>query len=234
MWSSLSSWRQSSPGARMDSSSVCEAIAAAAFAPRGLGGSPIRRSVLADGAPTGSRCRDAVGRAHHTAASLKPGAIQSGRSARRAVEPLGEFDDQAFGSADVAEEEHVLEVDDLPDRFPAGLSDAVDDATYVVDLEDDVPEPRTVRGRRQLLSAGGRRVEEHHLEHVAAVGAPRHHDLDRHVLETDDPIDPLAAEHRGLAAVEAEQRKKPDCLVKVLDDKSDVDEVGDAGSMAVH
>jgi hypothetical protein len=37
-----------------------------------------------------------------------------------------------------------------------------------------------------------------------------HHDLDRHVLETTDPIDPLAAEHPGLAAVEAEQRKKPD------------------------
>src|ERR671937_291739 len=38
-----------------------------------------------------------------------------GASARRAVEPLGEFDDQAFGSADVAEDEGVLEVDDLPD-----------------------------------------------------------------------------------------------------------------------
>jgi hypothetical protein len=59
-------------------------------------------------------------------------------------------------SADVAEEERVLEVDDLPDRFAVGLSDAVDDATYVVDLEGDVPEPRTVRGRRRLLSAGRR------------------------------------------------------------------------------
>ena len=141
---------------------------------------------------------------------------------------------EAFGSADVAEEEGVLEADDLPDRFPAGLSDAVDDATHVVDLEGDVPEPRTVRGRRQLLSAGGRRVEAHHLEHVAAVGGASHHDLDRHVLETNDPIDPLAAEHPGLAAVEAEQRKKPNCLVEVLDDKPDVDEVGDAGPMAVH
>src|SRR5437764_3497126 len=92
-----------------------------------------------------------------SAAALKPGAVQSGRLARRAVEPLGEFDDQAVGSADVAEEEGVLEVDDLPDRFPAGLSDAADDATHVVDLEGDVPEPRTVRGRRQLFSAGGRR-----------------------------------------------------------------------------
>jgi len=34
--------------------------------------------------------------------------------------------------------------------------------------------------------------------------------------------------HPGLAAVEAEQREKPDCLVQVLDDKADVDEVGDA------
>jgi len=56
------------------------------------------------------------------------------------------------------------------------------------------------------LSAGERRAEAHHLEHVAAVGGARHHDLDRHVLETDDPIDPLAAEHPGLAAIEAEQR----------------------------
>jgi hypothetical protein len=77
-------------------------------------------------------------------------------------------------------------------------------------------------------------VEAHHLEHVAAVGAASHHDLDRHVLETDDPTDPLAAEHPGLAAVEAEQRKKPDRLLEVLDDEADVDEVGDAGAMAVH
>jgi hypothetical protein len=32
----------------------------------------------------------------------------------------------------------------------------------------------------------------------------------------------------GLVAVETEQRKKPDCRVEVLDDKTDVDEVGDA------
>ena len=51
---------------------------------------------------------------------------------------------------------------------------------------------------------------------------------------TDDPIDPLAAERPGLAAVEAQQRKEPDCLVEVLDDKTDVDEVGDAGATAVH
>src|SRR4051794_30347852 len=99
---------------------------------------------------------------------------------------LGEFDDQAFGSADVAEEERVLQVDDLPDRFPAGSSDAVDDATNVVHLEGDVPEPRMVRGRRRLLSAGGRRVEANHLEHVAAIGGASHHDLDRHVLEAND------------------------------------------------
>ncbi len=124
-----------------------------------------------------------------------------------------------------------LEVDDLPDRFPPGLSDTVDDDTHIVDGKRDVPEPRTVRGRRQLLSAGRRRAEAHHLEYVDAIGAARHHDLDRHVLETDDPIDPLAAEHPGLTAVEAEQRKKPDCLVEVLDDKTDVDEVGDALSV---
>jgi hypothetical protein len=57
--------------------------------------------------------------------------------------------------------------------------------------------------------------------------------LDRHVVEANDPIDPLAAEHPGLAALQAEQRKKPDCLVEVLDDETDVDEVGDAGAMAV-
>jgi hypothetical protein len=84
------------------------------------------------------------------------------------------------------------------------------------------------------LSAGGRRLEAHHLEHVASVGAASHHGLDRHVFETDDPIDPLAAERPRLAAVEAEQRKKSDCLVEVLDDEADVDEAGDAGAIAVH
>jgi hypothetical protein len=28
--------------------------------------------------------------------------------------------------------------------------------------------------------------------------------------------------------------RKPDCLVEVLDDKTDVDKIGDAGAMAVH
>jgi hypothetical protein len=46
------------------------------------------------------------------------------------------------------------------------------------------------------------------------------------------PAGPHTAALR-LAAVEAEQRKKTDCLVEVLDDKADVDEVGDAGAMAV-
>jgi hypothetical protein len=40
---------------RMESTSVCEAIAAAAFCAQRIGGSPKRRSVPADGAPTGSR-----------------------------------------------------------------------------------------------------------------------------------------------------------------------------------
>ena len=127
----------------------------------------------------------------------------------------------------------MLEVDDPPDRFPAGLSDAVDDGTHVVDGEGDVPESRTVCGRCPLLSAGGRRAEVHQLEYVAAVGGASHHDLDRHVLKTDDPIDPLATVYPGLVAVEAEQLEKPDWFVEVLDDKTDVDEVGDAGAMAV-
>src|SRR5207247_7512417 len=55
----------------------------------------------------------------------------------------------------------------------------------------------TVRGWRRLPRAGGRRVKADHLEHVAAVGGASHHHLDRHVLETNDPIDPLAAEHPG-------------------------------------
>ena len=78
--------------------------------------------------------------------------------------------------------------------------DAVDEVTYVVDGEGGMPQPRTVRGRR----------------------------------EPNDPIDPLAAPHPGLAAVEAEQRKKPDGLTEVLDDKTDVDEAGDTGATAVH
>jgi len=82
------------------------------------------------------------------------------------------------------------------------------------------------------FAAGARRLEAHHLE-LGAVGGASHHGLDRHILETDDPIDPLAAERPGVAAVEAEQREKPDRLVEVLDDKTDVDEVGDAGPMAV-
>src|SRR3954463_3176008 len=99
------------------------------------------------------------------------GTAALGRSARRAVESLGEFDDQAFGSADVTEEGGVLEVDDLPDRFPAGRSDAVDDAKHVVDLEGDVPQPGTVRGRRRRSSAGGRRAEAHHSKMSLPSGA---------------------------------------------------------------
>ena len=38
-------------------------------------------------------------------ACVRSVAVQAGRSALRAVEPLGEFDDQALGPAEVAEEE---------------------------------------------------------------------------------------------------------------------------------
>src|SRR3954471_7006479 len=157
-----------------------------------------------------------------------------GRSARSAVESLRELDNQAFGSADVAEAERVLVVDDLADRLPAGVSDAGDDTTHVVDGEGDVPESGAGRGRRPLSSAGGGRLEADDLEDVAPVGAASHHDLDGHVVETDDPADPLAAEHAGLATVESEQREEPDRLVEVLDDEPDVDEAGDAGAVGFH
>src|SRR4051794_33569861 len=71
------------------------------------------------------------------------------------VESLGELDDQAFGSADVAEEEHALVVDDLPDRVPAGRAHAVDDSAHIVDLERDVAKSGTVRRRGRLLSGVG-------------------------------------------------------------------------------
>jgi hypothetical protein len=125
-----------------------------------------------------------------------------------------------------------LVVDDLADRLPAGRADAVDDAAHVVDGEGDMPEPGTVHRRRRLVSAGRGRVEAHHFEDVAAVRAASHHHLDRHVLEADDPVDPLAAERPGPAAVEAEQRQEPHRLVEVLDDEADVDEARDAGHSA--
>src|SRR5215217_1261965 len=196
----------------------------------GTGCASCTRSPTSRGAFAASSSRTPAAR---SSTCSRTSADRSRRSARRAVEPLGQLDDQAFGSADIAEQERALVVDDLPDRLPAGLADAVDHPTYVVDLEGDVPEPGTVRGRHRLFSAGGRRVEAHDLEDVAAVGAANHHHLDRHVLEPDDPTDPLTAEHSRLAAVEPEQRKEPDRLVEVLDDKADVDEVRDAGAMVV-
>jgi hypothetical protein len=45
------------------------------------------------------------------------------------------------------------------------------------------------------------------------------------------PSRPLGRGRRRHAAVEAEERKKPDRFVEVFDDKTDVDEVGDAGPM---
>lgn len=86
---------------------------------------------------------------------LVPRGFALGETFGLIVEPLGEFDDQAFGPADIAEQEGVLEVDDLPDRFPAGFSDTVDDATHIVDLEGDVPEAQD--GSRPALAAGRRR-----------------------------------------------------------------------------
>ena len=69
----------------------------------------------------------------------------------------------------------------------SGVSDAVDEATHVVDGEGDVLPP----GPRSVTTSTPRVI--------------------------NDPIDPLAAVFPGLAAVEAEQPKKPDCLVEVFD-----------------
>ena len=98
---------------------------------------------------------DNAGARNSSRIAAPPDRALSRASAGRRVESLGELDDQAFGSADVAQEERVLEVDDLPDGVPAGLADAVDDAAHVVDLEGDVPEPRAVRGRGRISGGGG-------------------------------------------------------------------------------
>jgi hypothetical protein len=143
----------------MESARVCEAIAAAAFCAQRIGGSPKRRSVLADGAPTGSRCRCGRPRpaTNRRLPQTRGGSVWPFSPARRRA--AGRVGRSGLRVRGCSRGGRVLEVDDLPDRFPAGLSDAVDDATHLVDLEGDVPEPRTVCGRRQLLSAGGRRVE---------------------------------------------------------------------------
>ena len=44
----------------------------------------------------------------------------------------------------------------------------------------------------------------------------------------DDPIDPLTAVHARLAAIEPENSEKPQGLLEVLDDQTDMDEVLDA------
>jgi hypothetical protein len=188
--------------------------------------------------PTGRRQvldSDAVGRAQPpTTAAPKPGSVQSGRSARRAVEPLGEFDDQAFGSADVAEQERVLRSRRSPDRFPAGLSHAVDDATHVVDLEGDVPEPgRFAAGAGSRAPAEGdwkRTTSNISLPSWARAITTSTVTFSRPMIRSiHSPLNTP-----GSPQSKPKQRKKPDCLVEVLDDKTDVDEVGDAGPMAVH
>jgi hypothetical protein len=82
----------------MESTSVCEAIVAAAFCAQRIGGWLKRRSVLGDGAPTGSRCRDAVGRGQpqppppsnrgRFSLAVQPGAPSS-RSASSTISPSG-------------------------------------------------------------------------------------------------------------------------------------------------
>ena len=51
---------------------------------------------------------------------------------------LGEFDDQSFGTTDIAEPIDVPVILDLADRVEALVSESVDDRVEVVDLDADV------------------------------------------------------------------------------------------------
>lgn len=53
---------------------------------------------------------------------------------------LGEFDDQSFRTADIAEPIGVFEITDLADRVKAFVSQFVDDPVEVIDLDGDVSE----------------------------------------------------------------------------------------------
>src|SRR5918995_717890 len=137
---------------------------------------------------------------------------------------LGEFDDQSFGTADIAEPIDVPVILDLADRVEALVSESVDDRVEVVDLDADVAEAQPVRrpGVRALVV--GRREVLDEFQLAGAVRRAHHHHLGSDAVEAVDLVDRLALDQRPALALETEVDEERGRGVEVIDDYTHVTE----------
>src|SRR5215831_17440847 len=118
-------------------------------------------------------------------------------AAGASAELLGEGDDDARGTADVAEQVAVLVLAQLADELGAVGAQPGKDVPDVVDGEHDAPYAQRVR--RRVFRPGAdrrRRAESRQLKPAVAIRGPHHRDVHPDAVEPGDMVRPASLDWR--------------------------------------
>src|SRR5215510_12071807 len=154
------------------------------------------------------------------------------RAARRRVVPscrlasadlFGQGDDNARGTAEVAEPEDALVLRHLAEEFGAVGTQAGDGVVDVVDGEHDAMQAQRV-GRRVLRLGADRRggVVLRQLQLAVAVRGPHHRDVAPDAFESDGAVRPKAFDLSLAFQLHAELGEERDGGIQVFNDDGDV------------
>jgi hypothetical protein len=122
--------------------------------------------------------------------------VTGSRHRRRISQLLRQPDDDAPGAAEIAEQEDVLERDDLADQFGAVGVQATDGVLDVVDDEHDAMQAQRVRRWIRLTAEQYGRLILHQLKFAVAIRCPHHRDVHPETVEPDDTLCPLSLDGR--------------------------------------
>jgi hypothetical protein len=136
---------------------------------------------------------------------------------------LGEPDENAFGTADVAEAVRGLVLDNLTaGELRTVLGQPLKCVVDVVNREHHAEVSQGVHGSVSVVGDHLRREEARELDPAVAVWYPHHGDLDALVAQAGDAPCPLALDQRSPFELEAQFEEELDGRCEVFDDDADV------------
>src|SRR5262245_6739020 len=137
-------------------------------------------------------------------------------------ELLGEPDENAFGTTDVAEPVDVFVIDDFIDHRRTELAEPGKRVIDVLDGEHDAEIPQRVDGGCAVVGRDGGGVEARELEAAVAVGGTHHGDLDALAAHSGDAAGPFAFDRHAAFEGQAQLGEERDGGVEVLNHDADV------------
>src|SRR5262245_24906673 len=137
-------------------------------------------------------------------------------------ELLGEPDENAFGTTDVAEPVDVFVIDDFIAHRRTQLAEPGERVIDVLDGEHDAQIPQRVDGGCAVIGRDGGGVEARELEAAVAVGGAHHGDLDALAAQSGDAAGPFTFDGHPAFEGKAEFGEERDSGMDVFHHDSDV------------